>query len=254
MTYARARLWLGISGVGSLVVMATMAIIFRVPNSLLTNSQLFSWADLGQLIAVVFAVNLWMLPFDYFGGFRLPRKFEKSADSFAQWSSQYLVAVIMQSALFVIFAMSILVAGRTLGLLGGLLAICGGMIVCLLVRNGLMRKRQINSDSSSDKLVEALELVRSWKISVPQIMIVEHRDVGFTGGIIGFGSNVRIVIPSAWLQTMTNEQLATAIARRAIAISSGSYTRGVVTAILWNVIGFALCCSLPNIIGSAAGA
>ena len=250
MTYARARLWLGISGVGSLVVMATMAIIFRVPNSLLTNSQLFSWADLGQLIAVVFAVNLWMLPFDYFGGFRLPRKFRKSADNFAQWSSQYLVAVIMQSALFVIFAMSILVAGRTFGLLGGLLAICGGMIVCLLVRNGLMRKRQINSDSSSEKLVEALELVRSWKISVPQIMIVEHRDVGFTGGIIGFGSSVRIVIPSAWLQTMTNEQLATAIARRAIAISSGSYTRGVVTAILWNVIGFALCCSLPNIIGS----
>ena len=109
-----------------------------------------------------------------------------------------------------------------------------------------MRTRQIDSDWTSNKFVDALALVQSWNVFVPQTMIVKHNDVGFTGGIIGFGNKARIVVPEAWLKVMNKQQLATAIARRAIAITSGSYTRGLVVAFLWNVIGFALCCSLPH--------
>ena len=246
MTYARARLWLGICGVGSLVTLATIALVFDVPTFLLGNSQTFRWVDVGQIAAVSLAVNLWMTPFDYLGGYRVPRKFNKSSDSFARWSSQYGMAVLGQSALFVAFAVSILVAGRAFGFPGGLLAICGGFLVCLFVRNQLMRIRQIDSAQTSQKFVDALAMAESWDVSVPRIMIVRHRDVGFTGGIIGFGKAARIVLPEGWLDVMSQQQLATAIARRAVAISSGSYSRGLGVAIGWNVLGFIVCSLLPG--------
>ena len=245
MTYARARLWLGISGVGSLVVLATLALFFNVPYSILATNQQFSWTGVGQIIAVALAVNLWMTPFDYLGGYKLPTTFNKSSESFTQWASNYIAAVIGQSALFVTFAVSILVAGRFFGLTGALLAICGGIAISLIVRTQLMRMKQFESNGTSEKLVEAQKIMQSWKVPLPATMVVRHRDVGFTGGIIGFGRNTRIVIPESWLHSMSKQQLATAIARRAVAITSGSYTRGLILAFLWNVIGFVLCCHLP---------
>lgn len=230
---------------GSLVTIAVIALSFGVPASLFGSSQKFSWTDVGQMIAIALAMNLWMTPFDYLGGYRLPRDFKKSTESFAKWSSRYVTVVMGQSALFVVFAVFILFAGRAFGLFGGLLAICGSLLICLLIRGQLMRFRQIDSDWTSNKFVDALELVQSWNVFVPQTMIVKHSDVGFTGGIIGFGNKACIVVPEAWLNMMTKQQLATAIARRAVAISSGSYTRGLVLAFLWNVIGFVLCCLLP---------
>ena len=245
MTYARARLWLGISGVGSLVVLATLALIYKIPTSILASNQQFSWTDVAQIIAVALAVNLWMMPFDYLGGYRLPSQFSKSSQSFAQWGSDYLAAVIGQSTLFVVFAVFILVAGRFFGLTGVLLAICCGIAISLIVRTQLMRMRQTESSFTSEKLAEVKDLLQSWKVTLPATMIVRHRDVGFTGGIIGFGRNTRIVIPESWLHSMSRQQLAAATARRAVAITSGSYTRGLVLAFLWNVIGFVLCCHLP---------
>jgi len=246
MTYARARLWLGISGVGSLVVMATLALSYELPSSLLATSQQFSWTDVGQIIAVAFALNLWMTPFDYLGGYHFPRKFKKSSESFTHWGTKYIAAVIGQSALLVSFAVSILVAGQSWGLLGGLLAICGSVFVCLTTRSQLMRLKQIESKKATKLIVDALELVQSWKVSVPKTMIVKHHDVGFTGGIIGLGNKARIVVPEAWLHSMSKQQLASAIAGRAVAITSGSYTCGLLLAFLWNVIGFVLCCSHPT--------
>ena len=245
MTYARARLWLGISGVGSLVVLATLALFYNVPHSILATNQQYSWADIGQIIAVALAVSLWMIPFDYLGGYRLPSKFKKSSESFKQWALSYIVAVIGQSTFFVVSAVSILVAGRFWGLAGVLAAICGGLLISLIIREQLMRLKRIESKSTSEKLVEVQKLTQTWGVSLPATMIARHRDVGFTGGIIGFGRKARIVIPEAWLHSMTTQQLAVAIARRAVAITSGSYTRGMILAFLWNTIGFIACSSLP---------
>jgi hypothetical protein len=157
-----------------------------------------------------------------------------------------LKAAIGQSCLFFLFALLILSAGRAYGLIGGVLVICGGMSLCLMLRNALMRIRQIDSDWTSNKLVDALQLVQSWDIFVPRTMIVKHMDIGFTGGIIGLANSARIVIPESWLRAMSKQELATAIARRAVAINSGSYARGLMMAFVWNLAGFILCAWLPN--------
>ncbi len=246
MTYARARLWLGISGVGSLVLASTTGLFFKIPESVLSTKQSFDGSEIVQLLTVTLALTAWLIPFDFLGGYQLPRKFYKSFESFGSWCRVYLLSAIGQAGLFVLFATSILLAGRAFGLIGSLAMVCGGMLLCLRLRNQLLRTRIMRAEWIVNKVDDAVELARSWNIEVPPTIVVKHRDVGFTGGIIGFGRDVQIVIPVAWLNAMSRQELATAIARRAVAFNSGSYTAGLLFAIGWNVLGFGLCTFLPS--------
>ena len=246
MTYARARLWLGICGVGSLVLASASGLVFRIPAGFLSSNQVFVWTDLVQLLTVTLAVAAWLIPFDYLGGYQLPRKFYRSFESFGSWCRVYLYSALGQAVVFMLFATLILLAGRAFGRVGSLTVVCCGMLLCLRLRNQVLRARIMRADWIVKKVEKASELARSWKIAMPQTIVVKHRDVGFTGGIIGLGRNVQIVIPAAWLNTMSELELATAIARRAIAINSGSYAIGLFFAIGWNAFGFGLCTFLPS--------
>ena len=245
MTYARARLWLGITGVGSLVVLSALALFFQWPNGFSTVDQSFSLVQFAQLASFAGLFMLWLVPFDFLGGFWLPRKYGKSQDSFVAWLSRYVPAVFGQASLFVLFGSLILALSQLFGAVGGFFAITGGVGICLLVRNQWVIRRQVNCDLVDDKLTDAIALIQAWQVFVPETLVVRHSDIGFTGGIIGVGKYARIVIPESWLKFSTT-QLAAAIARRAIAIESGSYRRGLVVAFAWNVAGFMLCTFLPG--------
>ena len=245
MTYARARLWLGITGVGSLVTLSAVALYFQLPSKFSAADQGFSLTQLSQLACFAGLFMLWLVPFDFLGGFWLPKKFGKSQNTFTSWLSRYIPAVLGQASLFVLFGSLIMSLSQLFGAVGGLLAITGGVGICLLVRNHWVTRRKVRSDEVDDKLTDALALIQAWQIFVPKTLVVRHNDIGFTGGIIGVGKYARIVIPESWLEFSTN-QLAAAIARRAIAIESGSYRRGLVVAFAWNVAGFMLCTLLPG--------
>ncbi|MFK7768436.1 MAG: hypothetical protein AB8B55_14540 [Mariniblastus sp.] len=245
MTYARARLWLGITGVGSLVTLCTIALLVGLPAQLLSADPVFRTAQVYQLACVAAFFVLWLMPLDYLGGFLLPRKFGKSSDSFAKWFTGYLPAAIAQASLFILFGLSILVLSQTWGTVGGIIAVTSGVVACSALRKQWVLRRESTSDSSAKKLLDAIALIQSWEIFVPRTIVVNHQDVGFTGGIIGLGRTAKIIVPKTWLKFPT-EQLATAIARRAMAINSGSYTRGLAIALVWNVCGFLLCAMLPG--------
>ncbi len=158
-----------------------------------------------------------------------------------------------QAMLFVIFGSVIVLLSQLYGTSGGLIAVCVFTIACFVVRNRLILNRAANSDACAAKLLDAIALIQSWQIFVPQTVVVEHDDIGFTGGVIGLGKNTKIVLPKAWLSFAT-EELATAIARRALAVSTGSYTRGLSLAFVWNIVGFLLCTFLPGAgLASVAG-
>ena len=239
MTYARARLWLGISGVGSLVLASSFVIFLRIPQQLLSGQQDFSLVDVRQLAYVAALFVLWLVPFDFLGGYYLPRIYRKSFMSFQLWCWNYLIAAFGQSLLFMLLALLVMTGGRIFGLAGGLLVIAIGTVACFLWRHLLLSSREVKTAWTGEKLAEAVQLVRAWQTSVPTLMVVRHDDVGFTGGISGLGKKVCIVIPQAWLNAMSREELATAIARRAAAINSGSYLRGLGIAFTWNCLGFA---------------
>jgi len=77
MTYARARLWLGICGVGSLVTISTVALVMGLPSRLLSQSTSFGTTDLIQLSFLALLFIAWLAPFDFLGGYRLPKRFFK---------------------------------------------------------------------------------------------------------------------------------------------------------------------------------
>ncbi len=245
MTYGRARLWLGIVGVGSLVTIAAIALILELPQKMLETSPRLGLPEFLQLVAVIGAVTLWLLPMDIIGGFLLPKKFKKTDESFLEWLRNYFGTAFIQALLFVFCGVMILLSGRTYGVTGGLAAIGVLMIACIAARDRFVRSRNLKLETSAGKLDEAITKTQTWQICVPRIVIMEHNDLGFTGGVIGAGKNVEIVIPKAWLSFDT-EELATIISRRALAVSSGSYMRGLVAAFFWNLTGIWLCSFLTG--------
>jgi hypothetical protein len=245
MTYARARLWLGITGVGSLVAITTIALVTSLPKLALSSTSSFGVNELLQLVAVTGLFMLWLIPMDFLGGYLLPSRFQKSEQRFGSWLRSYAVAALSQASLFILFGSLIILLSQQCGMIGGAIAISLGIIACFVVRNRLLLNRESKSSLSEEKLLDAITMIQSWQTFVPRTVIVEHKDIGFTGGIIGFGKYAQIVIPKAWL-SFSREQLATAIARRAVAINTGSYTRGLVMAFAWNVGGFVLCSLVPG--------
>ncbi len=252
MTYARARLWIGVTGVGSLVTITTIALTLDLPQTLLASNKGFGVLELLQLAAVMGLFMLWLTPLDFLGGYWLPVRFQKSKQAFGVWLRGYVAAAVGQAILFVLFGSLILLLSQQYGLFGGLVAISFCMVACFIVRNRLVLNREARSEGTAETLLDAIAMIQSWQIYVPRTVVVEHKDIGFTGGVVGLGKYAQIVIPKAWL-SFTSEQLATAIARRAIALNSGSYMRGLLVASLWNIGGFALCTFLPGAgLGSVA--
>lgn len=245
MTYARARLWLGVTGVGSLVTVSSAALISGVSQDYLSSSESVGRLELLQLSGVIGLFMFWSIPLDFLGGFMFPKRFQKTTQSFGAWLRSYVTAAIAQALLFASFGALILILSQRWGVAGGGLAICFGIAACFVVRNRLLINKEVESERLSQKLLDAITLIQSWEIYVPRTLVVKHQDVGFTGGIVGVGKYAKIIIPRAWL-AFSREQLAAAIARRAIAIESGSYSRGLVFAFAWNVFGFLLCSLLPN--------
>ena len=244
MTYARARLWLGITGVGSLVTLSSIALVSGIPQDLLSANERFGFHEMLQLLCVTGFFILWMMPLDLLGGFLLPRHFNKTEQAFRNWVWRYLFGVLSQAILFATFGSLILLLSQTYGVVGGAIAVSLGIIVCFVVRNRLLLNREVSIENDG-KLLDAIAMIQSWQIFVPRTVVVSHKDIGFTGGIIGFANDAKIVIPKAWL-SFSREQLATAIARRAIAINSGSYTRGLLIAFAWNIFGFLVCSFIPG--------
>jgi hypothetical protein len=228
-----------------LVTLATLSLVWGLPTRWLESRSELGFSSLLQIAAVIGAFILWLAPIDFFGGYFLPKKFNKSSISFTSWLRRYVAAALLQGLLFVVFGFAILFIGQRFGTAGAMVLVSLLMMMCLIGRNLMVLNRELSGEASSAKPLKAVSMIQAWRIFVPKIIIVQHDDLGFTGGVTGIGRNAAIIIPQAWLSFETDE-LATAIARRAVAISNGSYYRGLAIAFFWNLAGFGLSVCLPG--------
>ncbi len=229
-----------------MVVICTLLIATGVPSRWLSSREVFGRSELGQLIVSVLLFAAWLLPFDFLGGYFLPQKYRKSFESFRSWFRRYLVVVLMQASMFVTISAALMITGRQWGVAGALVVVLISIAGCTAVRGLIWRRRKVEAPWAAAKLASATALTRSLGIRIPPTFIVSHRDIGFTGGVLGIGEWSTIVIPKAWLEAMSTEEIATMLARRAVAISSGSYHRGLIVALLWNCLGFCLATMIPG--------
>ena len=245
MNYAYSRLWLGILGVGSLVTVASVALLFQLPQALMSHSNQFGAGEVWQLAFLLGGYALLLLPFDFLGGFWFPRRFEKSGDSLKQWMIRYVPAALGHSLFFLIMGCLLVNWTQSYGVYGSFLAVAAGMGSSLLLRYLIIRVQESFASQESPELASASKVVREWGIRIPKLTVASHRDVGFTGGIILSAGQPRVVIPAEWLE-LPVRQLAVLIARRALALHNGAFWKGQAVAFSWNLGGFVLCSLLPQ--------
>lgn len=247
MTYARARLWIGISGVGMIVVISALMLAGGIPQLLLPNAEHWQRADLIGLSLFVVALIVVVLPFDMLGGYVLPKRFGREVPGFQCFLRRWLVGVTTQSVLFFATGLAILAAGRLMGLVG-VLAVISLVAIAYVISQGVLTRILTKGvwHGATFQLEPALQKLSTWEQNTMPISIVDHDDSGFTGGVVGLPGRETILVPRKWLVTLSSDELAAAIARRTEAVKSGSRTRGFILALFWVLVGFALAALLPG--------
>ncbi len=252
ITYARSRLWLGISGVGSIVLISGYLLASGLPLDLLPNTQAWSGDDLGALLAVIGCLIAVMMPLDLLGGFLLPNRSRPDTITFRSFALGWLRGVIVQALLFLLASLVILATGRWFGLLGASCAVLGIAVVLVAFQLQLAKLVGALAKSAGDSVdgcaadTEALRRTSKWGWKSRPIIVLEHHDTGFTGGVVGLPGMETIVLPEASINGLTPEQLAITIARRVEVVRSGSRTRGMLLAFTWVIVGFASSAMLPG--------
>lgn len=241
MTYGRARLWLGVSGVGTWVIVATTLLATGVPGSLAAESagvgsELTTW-----MLAVLAAIGI-QAGFDLFGGWILPRRHGRSDASFSGWLAPWSRGVMGHGAVMAIAGLLALQASARFGAWGLFLAGVFSSLLLLALRPVLARF--IGRVVPRGKLTTEGEGVH----------LVEAPDEGFTGNITGVLAPGAITIPVRWTERLDADQLGLAITRRREAIASGSWLRGRVVALTHVWVGLALAAwATAPLAGTAGG-
>jgi hypothetical protein len=240
MTYARQRLLLGIAGVGSTVLLATAALAFDLPHRFMDPlaDQTF-----GTAVASIALVWMWhaalLAPIDILGGLIVVRK----SPGVLRWCVGWLRGVAVQWLCFAIASALLLRAGQLFGVTRTLLVFLLLQLV-LLSRQGLIAwlAGSVRMQPTSPALATASEAAG---IAPRIVREVDADDPSFVGAWTGVDAR-RLWVPQRWVRELSAEQLTVALTRRAGVRDLGLRRRGVLVAMAWNTVGFALAASAPR--------
>lgn len=226
MTYARARLWLGISSVGTLVVLSALALALDLPGRLLPAAG-GPAVELAALVSCFGMYLLAQLPFDFLGGWLLPRAHGRAAPSPGEFVATWLRGVVVLGAIWTSLALLLLVVARVAGNLAafGVVALATGWLVVAQARLA--------------RLVGGVGPLAG-RHPADGASVWGHADPGFTGGWAGWPGREQHVLPAAWYDQLTPGELAAELARRRAQREGGGRARGVAMAAAFQLAGFAL--------------
>ncbi len=229
--YGRSRLWLGISAVGTFVLLCVAALALEGPAQLGVRSDENLKAQALAIAGFVACYLLVQLPFDFFGGFVLPRRHGRIHPPLPRYLIVLLRGVAVHAVVFWLMAMALTLAGAYGGIVGVTAAGSIGILLLLTFRHVLATLMASLSRASSAQPNDAMPL--------PTVYITSADD-GFTGNVMGIVRPRSQILPARWLDLLDAEALATVMWRRAVAVSSGSWLRGRVLAVLFTLAGLAL--------------
>lgn len=239
MTYARSRLWLGISGVGASVLLACATIATGWPARYLPASPAVSLPVQLAHVAGVLALQLLLfLPLDYAGGAMVvPPDMKRQTGWFGRWlrgaAVLYLVSLLGAGAL--------LLAGRAGGTgAAWLTGVAGGVL--LLALNGTLAQLV-----AAFRLEPADESVRKAAVragvNAGMIRLVSTDEPAFTGAWMGLDGRT-LWLPRQWAAHLEPDELAAALARRA-AVRRVRW-QGILLALGWNGLGLWFALGAPG--------
>jgi hypothetical protein len=234
MTYARARLWLGITGVGFIVTLALLALFLSWPAKVFSSFSPDLLSDAKGLLWIVALYCAIHIPLDYIGGYWLPCHFSRQCLLFSFFAAQYLRGLVVQGAFLLISGIVVLQVGRW----GGLPAV---MLLLAIVMIAM-----IEGQDWIANLVAGLKVSSSELVNGKRVVMVSGMDAGFSGGFAGLPGRERMVLPSLWQRVLPKGVLEIELKRRTAALATGSRLRGLILAIVWNLTGFYVSSHVPG--------
>jgi hypothetical protein len=213
MTYARSRLWLGITTVGFWVVFCIIALRLNLPNL----AQ--SYPILLVIPTSILAYIVISFPFDFMGGYSLPKKYNRTSHSFQQWLFSWVKGISAQGLCLLVLSLVLWQVcsfnqfwTQVLGVIG--LQLC--LAIFQPVFAAWIGQFEKIKKSNGQKV---------WK----------SEDIGFTGGVTALGQSI---IPEQWQAALDDEQLSWVQQRRDAIAKQPVNLFGVFLAIGFNTAGF----------------
>ena len=240
MTYARRRLWLGISGVGGTVVLATAGLLFDLPHRFISPIADQTYGNALAAIALTWMGHAVLLaPLDVIGGLVIVRE----RPGVLRWVASWLRAVTVQWLWFALAAALLLRTGQQFG-------ITAALIVFLLLQLTLLSRQGLIAWLAGGVHMEALSpalgaAATAAGIDPRTVREIDADDPSFVGAWSGADAQ-RLWVPQRWVTGLSAGQLTVALTRRLAVKSRGLRRRGVLVAITWNCIGFVAATAAPR--------
>jgi hypothetical protein len=223
MSYARARLYLGISCVGMWATLASLALVVGLPQRLLSSSSSGALSDVWQLAMFVFLYTSLQATFDLFGGFVLPKEYGRYTPSLPTFLTYWFRAAALHGLALVLVALALLYADRTGGFGLTLFVYLATSFILLGGQLGIAR------------LIAGIKVKHQNGVL---FFLSPYSHV--TGGFAGVGKRTKIVIPERWQDDLPPKAFEAQVERRKIILESGSRRLGLISALAWNSLGFIL--------------
>ena len=247
LTYARARLYLGITGVGTAVLLAAALLYFRIPSRGLAMSDAQSVPAALFRVGLLFAfAHVAFVVYDLIGGVSLVRRQAWGS----RWLTRWLRGVAVQWVVWMLVAAALMLAARAAGTTA---VIAVFVMVQLMLAAGRGRMVRVIAGLPIVPTPEGMARAAVQAgLDAAQLQVLDCPDEGFVGGWSGITAQT-LVVPFRWTQ-LPEPALAAMLLRRRLAATSGAHTRGVLGAIGWNTLGFAVSLALTGASpASAAG-
>jgi hypothetical protein len=231
LTYARARLYLGITGVGSAVLLAAALLYFRIPSRGLAMSDAQSVPAALFRVGLLFAfAHVAFMVYDLIGGVSLVRRQAWGS----RWLTRWLRGVAVQWVVWMLVAAALMLVARAAGTTA---VIAVFVMVQLLLAAGRGRMVRVIAGLPIVPTPEGMARAAVQAgLDAARLQVLDCADEGFVGGWSGITAQT-LVVPFRWTQ-LPEPALAAMLLRRRLAATSGAHTRGVLGAIGWNTLGF----------------
>lgn len=232
MSYARARLLLGASAVGTLSVVAATSVALDLPG-LLPDAPAAFGSEIAWLSLVVALAAALLAPFDLFGGWLLPREYGRSREPLAAFVVRYAHGAVLHAATLVSIAALLMLAARLGGGVGTLVGY--GLVSAVL----LVAQPRIAAAIGRTRLRAVRGAEHASDLGTGTL-ILESAHSHVTGGAYGLPGRGAWVVPARWLERDDSISFGAHVRRRAWITASGARDRGVVLALAWNLVPIVL--------------
>ncbi len=228
--YGRARLWLGISAVGTMVTLATLTLAWGILSGFQPAIEARFGSQVTSLSLFVMIYALLQLPFDFLGGYSLPKRCGRSHPNLGTFLRSLFRGVVVHGFLLLMSAILMMTAGKYGGVAG---TVTAGLAISFLL---LQLRVRIASIMSHMALVRD-PVAKTSHDEHLDVINVESFDEGFTGGIAGVLRPRFQLLPMKWREVLGPEGYELAACRRTFAMKTGSWWRGRAVALLFTAVG-----------------